>query len=70
MIFCELCQREVLDVKQAYRRVEGWERPGKGANNQSGSSIVDRKVSKDIVAHAECITRMVSGLSVGQESLL
>lgn len=67
---CAFCH---VDVTQAprnslFREVIGWERPGKGAGGQSGSSLVLRKHT-GAVAHATCIEAAKRGVHVNQDSL-
>jgi hypothetical protein len=66
---CALCGQTVDNERDAYRQVVGWERPGKGMNNQSGSSIVLRSHTL-AVAHPDCIVKLQHGTAPTQEVLL
>ena len=66
---CSICRLEIENHRVAYRRVIGWERPGRGINDRSGSSLVLRQ-STDELAHAECIVRRQNGISINQETLV
>lgn len=69
MIRCELCNLEIADLRFAYRRVAGWEDPGRGAHGNSGSSLVLRE-RLDRFAHDTCIQKRKAGFLVGQEQLV
>lgn len=66
---CKLCGEPLERVADAYRLVTGWERPGRGIHDKSGSSLVLREATGDF-AHATCVVRAQQGLSVNQEALL
>ena len=67
-MYCKLCGTPVTP-STAHTRVEAWERPGKGAGGQSGSSLVLRRRLEEFACVA-CITRLQAGLVEGQEALL
>lgn len=68
IVVCAYCEREVDDAT-AYRRVVGWERKAHSESRKGGSDIVLRE-QLDEFACSECVTRLRSGLHVGQEALV
>lgn len=66
---CHFCGSEIRDERGSYRRVVGWEKPGRGASGISGSSLVLRETTHEL-ACPECIVRLQRGLNVAQESLV
>ena len=67
---CALCGGELLTSgERIYRKVEGWERPGKGSTGRSGSSLVLRE-PLDEYAHSTCIEKKRLGVQPTQPSLL
>jgi hypothetical protein len=70
MLRCNFCKFEVDPQQPHYRKVVGWERPGRGVSDRSGSSIVMRQPVPDVVACVGCVTKLQNGVSVEQESLI
>lgn len=66
---CSICHQDIEAHRLAYRKVVGWERPGRGVNAKSGSSIVLRNAT-DELAHPECIVRLQNGVNANQETLV
>lgn len=66
---CHFCRSEITEERSAYRRVVGWERPGRGASGISGSSLVLRETTREL-ACPECIVRLQRGVNVAQESFV
>ncbi len=67
---CALCGGELLTSgERIYRKVQGWERPGKGVAGKSGSSLVLRE-ALDEYAHSSCIEKLKLGVQPTQPSLL
>jgi hypothetical protein len=68
-VICALCGQPIEHTADAYRRVVGWERPGRGSSGVSGSSLVLREALDEFACGA-CITRLRAGLNVAQETLV
>lgn len=69
MTRCALCGNEIERLSDAFRRVVGWERPGRGIHDRSGSSLVLREPA-DGLAHPECIVAAQNRVNVAQETLV
>ena len=67
MFTCSICG-EPIPNHQFFQKVEGWERPGRGMNDRSGSSLVLRKKLPEI-ACSTCIVTMQNGLHREQLTL-
>lgn len=66
---CAICTKPLESIRDAYCEVKGWERPGRGINDRSGSSLVLREKT-GAFAHADCVARTQHQVSVRQEVLL
>lgn len=67
---CALCGKELdLADHSLYRRVVGWERPGRGTGGQSGSSLVLRE-ALPAFAHPVCVVAAQNGVHPDQTSLV
>jgi hypothetical protein len=69
VIRCALCSEPILDPRKAYRRIVGWERPGRGIHDRSGSSLVLREPVEGL-AHPECIVAEQNRVNVAQGALV
>ena len=67
---CSLCGEPVDPVaRTTYRRIQGWECKALGPTRKGGSDIRLR-THLDEWAHPHCVALAVSGVSVGQTSLV
>lgn len=68
-LVCAFCGVDMAPTELAYVRVEGWERPGRGAHGRSGSSLVLRRVVPGEAAHIRCVSLAQAGVDTGQLEL-
>ena len=70
LLNCFYCGSTVDPAGDHYRHVTGWEKPGRGLNSQSGSSLVLREPVRGEVACVLCIVKLRNGVHLKQETLL
>ena len=69
-LHCFYCGTEIDPTGDYFQFVTGWEKPGRGLNSRSGSSLVLRQRIPDEVACVGCITQLQNGVHLAQETLL
>ncbi len=62
---CEICHQTVLDPKNAWTGVEGWEHH----RDEGGTNHVALRRPTNKVMHNGCMEKLQNGIAVGQEML-
>lgn len=68
---CTYCHEPVNpDDRTVWRRIQGWERKASSASSRAGGSDISMREPTGEFACALCITRLKTGVTPGQTSLL
>lgn len=68
---CIYCRESVDPNDRAvWRRIQGWERKASSASSRAGGSDISMRETTGEFACALCITRLKTGITPGQTSLL